>query len=101
MIILISTQKKHSSAGVDENVCEIINTDKGIDPLTNEPFKFFNTRWSCSQFYDELHEQRKYLEKSNMLSYNVIEDCLYIGMYKGPFRFLGGTILKLYTTNWW
>jgi len=75
-------------------ICEIINTDKGTDPLTKEPFKFLTPDEAVPRYYAELHEQNKYLEKSNMLSYNVIDNCLHIGMYKGPFRFLGAKILQ-------
>ncbi len=75
-------------------ICEIINTDKGTDPLTNEPFKFLTPDEGIPRYYEELQEQKIHLEKSNMFSYNVIEDCLYIGMYKGPFRVLGGRILQ-------
>lgn len=75
-------------------VSEIINTDKGTDPLTNEPFKFLTPDGAAPRYFAELHEQKKYLDKSNMLSYNVIDDCLYIGMYKGPFRFMGAKILQ-------
>lgn len=75
-------------------ICEIMNTDRGTDPLTNEPFKFLTPDEGVPRYYEELQEQKKYFEKSNMLSYNVIEGCLYVGMYKGPFRFLGGKILQ-------
>jgi len=34
-----------------------------------------------------------------MLSYNVIEGRLHIGMYKGPFRFLGATIVQTMYNN--
>ena len=39
----------------------------------------------------EMFEQ---LKISNLFSYDVIDDCLHVGIYKGAFRFLGEEILK-------
>lgn len=75
-------------------ICEIANTDKGTDPLTKEPFKFLTPEEDTPRYYLELCSLREHLEKNNMLAYTIVEDCLHVGMYKGPFRFLGGRILQ-------
>lgn len=75
-------------------ISEIVNTDKGIDPLTNQPFKFLTPSEEAPRYYPELQELKKHLDKNNLLSYMKIDDCLHVGMFKGPFRFLGGKILN-------
>jgi hypothetical protein len=77
-----------------ENIVNIVNTDYGVEPGTDRPIKIVTPNEATPRFTEELHEAYMQLEKRNLWGYTVVRDCLHIGIYKGPFRFIGAKLLK-------
>ncbi|MCU7550426.1 hypothetical protein OCK74_14995 [Chitinophagaceae bacterium LB-8] len=77
-----------------KNVTDIINTDKGIDSSTGQEIKIITPKEGTPRFIKELYELRKQLDTRNLWAYNVIENCLHIGIFKGHFKFVGKALLK-------
>lgn len=82
-----------------ENLSNIINHDEGVNLATGgkvtivtpeEPTPFFTDRFAA--MYNQLQER-------NLWAYDVIDECLHIGMYKDLFRFGGPKLLKAIATN--
>lgn len=88
----LNRQIKQYAAG--QNLANIINHDEGFDSTTGEPFKVFTPEESTPRFDKELIAIRKQLETRNLWGYDVIDDCLHVGMYKGDFKFIGEKLLK-------
>jgi len=85
------TIKQHQTL---HKVHEIINTDKGIDPTSGKDIKIITPKESTPTFDGRLMALEKQLKERNFWAYDVIEDCLHIGIYKGEKRFVGHLLLK-------
>ena len=75
------------------NITDILNNDKGIDK-SGKPIKIITPIENTPSFDDKLRELQKQLKKRNFWAYDIIEGCLHIGLYKGPIRFIGSSILQ-------
>lgn len=93
--------KQHESM---QNLANLINNDEGVDLQTGKPIKIITPHEDTPRYIQELAKLREQLKKNNLFAYLVIDNCLHIGMYKGPFRFMGRNILqnlgKHYTENY-
>ncbi|EDM38891.1 hypothetical protein PBAL39_22500 [Pedobacter sp. BAL39] len=76
------------------SLMEILNTDKGTDPSSGKPVKIITPKEETPYFHDRLHGLYAQLQARNMWAYDVIERCLHIALYEGPFRRLGPLLLK-------
>ncbi|MFC0263811.1 hypothetical protein [Fontibacter flavus] len=76
-----------------EKIIEIINTDKGIDPTTNEPIVIKTPNIKTEGYHLALNKLYKDLS-SNLYSYEVIEHCLHIGMYQNEGRSMAPFVIK-------
>lgn len=85
------TIKQHQTL---HKVHEIINTDKGIDPTSGKDIKIITPKESTPTFDGRLMALEEQLKERNFWAYDVIEDCLHIGIYKGEKRFVGHLLLK-------
>lgn len=74
-------------------VLEIINTDKGKDKKGNN-VRILTPNEETPTFAKEMFQLEKQLKERNFWAYDVIEDCLHIGLYKGPMRYVGHKILE-------
>lgn len=75
------------------NVVNVLNNDKEIDS-SGLPVNIITPKEDTPRFENELSNLSKELQKNGLWAYNVIESCLHLGMYKGPLRFVGPTILE-------
>lgn len=73
----------------------IINTDRGHDPVTNRNIKIFTPKEDTQYYYDELHDLEMQLMTRNFWAYTVIDDCLHIGLYKNKWKMLGRPLLEI------
>lgn len=76
------------------NVTKIINEDKGVDPVTNNEVKIITPKENTPLYIERLSALEKQLNERNYWAYDVIDDCLHIGIYKGEKRFIGSYLLK-------
>lgn len=74
-------------------VLEIINTDKGKDKEGN-PVTILTPEEATPIFDDRLYKLEEQLNVRNFWAYDVIEECLHVGLYKGHMRFGGYKILE-------
>lgn len=77
-----------------KNFAEIVNEDKGTDKSTGQPIKIITPLEPTPRYTEELRKLEDQLATRNLWVYTVIDDCLHIGMTKGPFRDVGNTLLK-------
>ncbi|MBP6236681.1 MAG: hypothetical protein KA270_06870 [Saprospiraceae bacterium] len=85
------TLKQHKTL---HDVHQILNTDKGIDPTSGKEIRIFTPNEPTPLYSERLSFLEKQLQERNFWAYDVIEDCLHIGIYKGKKRFGGHLILK-------
>jgi hypothetical protein len=85
------TLKQHQTL---HEVHQILSTDKGIDPTTGKEIKIITPKEHTPIYVERLSALEKQLKERNFWAYDVIEDCLHIGIYKGEKRFAGHLILK-------
>lgn len=85
------TLKQHKTL---HDVHQILSTDKGTDPTSGEEIRIFTPNESTPLYSDRLSLLEKQLQERNFWAYDVIEDCLHIGIYKGEKRFGGHLVLK-------
>ncbi len=77
-----------------KNVTNIINEDKGIDPTSNKEIKIITPKEHTPLYTERLSALEEQLKGRNYWAYDVIDDCLHIGIYKGEKRFIGSRLLK-------
>ncbi|MEP0365333.1 MAG: hypothetical protein ABJN36_07620 [Cyclobacteriaceae bacterium] len=65
-----------------ERATHILNTDKGIDPVSEKPMSVSTPTIETEYYHPILAKLYEQLE-SRIWSYDVVEDCVHIGMYKG------------------
>lgn len=85
------TLKQHE---VLTNVEQIISEDKGIDPILKKEIKIHSPEEATPYYNSRLMMLEKQLNNRNLWGYDVIEDCLHIGVYKGEKRFIGRYLLE-------
>lgn len=66
------------------NLSSTLKTNEGHDQLSGLKVKLQETQCDIQYYNDELLECRKRLEENGTYAINVIDGCLYIGMYKNP-----------------
>ena len=88
---LSRTLKQHQTL---HEIHQILSTDKGTDPTTGKEIKIKAPKEQTPLYIDRLSALEKQLKERNFWAYDVIEDCLHIGIYKGDKRFAGHLILK-------
>ncbi len=88
---LSRTLKQHQ---VLHDVHQILSTDKGIDPTSKKEIKIITPQEPTPTYIARLAALEDQLKERNFWAYDVIEDCLHIGIYKGEKRFGGHLILK-------
>lgn len=76
------------------DVTEIINTDRGEDPISKKVIKILTPKEDTPFFIKELATLEKQLNERKAWAYDVIDECLHVGVYKGKFRQAGSVILK-------
>ncbi|MCR8556916.1 hypothetical protein KXD93_04655 [Mucilaginibacter sp. BJC16-A38] len=76
------------------NFASIVNEDKGFDLSSGRPIKIITPNEPTHLYTDRLIALREQLDKRNLWAYDIIDDCLHVGIYKGHFRFIGSRILK-------
>lgn len=64
-----------------ERAIEVINTDKGIDPVSGESISIGTPKRSTQTYFDILVKLQEDLKK-RVWAYNVVDTCLHIGMYR-------------------
>ncbi len=77
-----------------KNVTTILNEDKGIDPTSNKEIKIITPKEHTPLYTERLSVLEEQLKERNYWAYDVIQDCLHIGIYKGEKRFIGSRLLK-------
>lgn len=77
-----------------EEVHEILSTDKGIDPTTQKEIKILTPKENVPFYSKRLSMLESQLSERKFWAYDVIEECLHIGIYKGEMRFGGPELLK-------
>jgi len=86
-----------------ERVIEIINKDKGIDPVSQTPIRISTPKIKTEGYQEEFIKLKKVLETKTW-AYSVLENCLHIGMYRDEGIVLAGfaieEILKKDTDNY-
>lgn len=83
--------KQHIVASDEMN---IINTDKGHDPVTDRNIKILTPEENTLYYYPELSALEEQLSERKFWAYTVVDNCLHIGMYKDKWRFLGKPLLE-------
>lgn len=85
-----------------ERVTEIVNNDKGIDPVSEQPIRISTPQIRTEGYHDQFIELLKNLD-SKTWAYTVVENCLHIGMYRDEGILMAGfaieNILKEETDN--
>lgn len=76
------------------NFASIVNQDEGLDLSTGRPIKIITPKEPTHLYTERLIALREQLSKRNLWAYDIIDDCLHVGIYKGHFRFIGSKILK-------
>ncbi|RYZ91415.1 MAG: hypothetical protein EOP04_00570 [Proteobacteria bacterium] len=87
-------ERQAKQIAVMENISNIVNTDKGFEHGTNNPIEIITPAESTPRFTNDLYEVRKQLDNRNLWGYTVVNECLHIGLYKGPFKIVGAKLLK-------
>lgn len=67
-----------------ENLSRTLTTGDGIDQLTGQNVHIGETQVELEFYSDELVDCRKRLEENGSWAISVIDNCLYIGLYKQP-----------------
>ncbi len=75
------------------NFVSVVNTDKGIDS-EGRNIRIITPKERTPRFDEQLHKLYEELKKRDFWAYDVIDDCLHIGLYHGPLRFAGPGILE-------
>ncbi len=91
---LAQLQRQLRQVNVMSNITDIISKDEGIDNATGTKMKIITPKEPTPMFIERLAALRKQLDERNLFAYDVIEDCLHIGLYKGYFRNIGSIVLK-------
>src|SRR5690606_17591143 len=85
-----------------ERVIEVINKDKGIDPVSGKPIRISTPTIKTVGYHEEFMKLNKTL-KTKIWVYSVVENCLHIGMYRDKGVAMAGIaieeILKKETEN--
>lgn len=85
-----------------ERVTEIVNNDKGVDPVSEQPIRISTPQIRTEGYHEQFVELLKDLE-SKIWAYTVVENCLHIGMYRDEGIMMAGfsieSILKEETDN--
>ncbi len=89
---LSRTLKQHQTL---QEVHQILSNDKGVDPTSRKKIKIITPKESTPTYDERLFALEGQLKERNFCAYDVIENCLHIGIYKGEHRFRGHLILKL------
>lgn len=77
-----------------QDVHEILSTDQGFDPISKKKIKIFSPKEDTPRYSERLSLLEKQLSQRNFCVYDVIDNCLHIGLYKGEMRFGGPIMLK-------
>lgn len=85
-----------------ERATEVMNSDTGIDPVSETPIKVSTPKIQTEGYQEEFIKLNKTLE-TKIWAYTVIENCLHIGMYRDKGIAMAGfaieEILKKDTEN--
>lgn len=85
-----------------ERVTEIVNKDKGTDPVSEQPVRISTPQIDTEGYHEQFLELLKNLE-SKIWAYTVVENCLHIGMYRDEGIIMSGfaieDLLKKETDN--
>ena len=81
--------------GVANDEINIINTDRGHDPVTNRNIKIYTPKEDTQYYYDELRDLESQLMTRNFWAYTVIDGCLHVGLYKNKWKMLGKPLLEI------
>ena len=85
-----------------KRVVEVINEDKGTDPVSGKPIRISTPQIKTEGYHEEFLKLLKNLE-SKIWAYTFIENCLHIGMYRDEgiimARFAIEELLKKDTEN--
>ena len=84
---------KQKGAANDE--INIINTDRGHDPVTNRNIKIYTPKEDTQYFYEDLRDLESQLMTRNFWAYSVIDGCLHVGLYKNKWKMLGKPLLEI------
>lgn len=72
----------------------IMNNDTGIDPVSNKKITIQTPEIDTEYYCSRIKSLEKQLESRKNWAYDVIDECLHIGLYKGRMKYLGSYILK-------
>jgi hypothetical protein len=72
----------------------LVNTGKGNDPATGLPVIISDVEFPEEEYYEELGNLLCQLSPNKNCAYTVIDDSLYIGVYKGILQSLGSNLLR-------
>ena len=75
------------------SMIEILQTDKGTDK-SGKKVNIITPKEDTPRFDERLRKLYDQLEKRNLWAYDVVDNCLHIGLYKGQFRYMGPLILQ-------
>ena len=75
------------------NLTTILNNDEGLDK-TGKKVRIYTPNEDTPRFYEQLHALEQQLEKTGLWAYNVIDECLHIGLYKGYMKPVGEMMLE-------
>lgn len=89
-ILRMMKQKK-----VADEELEIMRNDKGHDPVTGGNIKIFTPEIPTVFYDNELYGLEAQLKTRGSWAYTVVDTCIHIGLYKGPWKLTGKLVLEL------
>lgn len=81
---------------VGKQIIEILNTDKGVDPVKNIPISLHNVDESEAYFVKELHNMEKLLKKEGGYVRCIIEGCLHFILTEAVANMEAELLLKVH-----
>ena len=85
------TMKQHETMS---NISNIVNKGIGIDPVLKQEITILNPKEVTPTYLERLSKLEEQLNERNFWAYDVIEECLYIALFKGEKRFAGDSLLQ-------
>lgn len=77
-----------------QDIVHILSTDKGIEPTSQKEIKILTPNEETPTYIKRLSALEKQLSERKFWAYDIIDDCLHIGIYKGEQRFGGAALLQ-------
>jgi len=81
-----------------KKVVDILNMDKGVDKKGRD-VKIITPKETTPRFDERMHKLEDQLKTRNLWAYDVIDECLHVGLYKGPMKLIGPRILMGIATH--